>query len=111
MYIGSHGFDHYWLNSIKENEQEKEIDLSLQFLESIGSNTERWIMCYPYGAYNNSLLNILEERGCVVGLTTNVGIADLEKDNALALPRLDTNDLPKNSNDLPNEWTIKAMGG
>ncbi len=111
MYIGSHGFNHYWLNSINENEQEKEIDLSLQFLERIGSNTERWIMCYPYGAYNNSLLNILEDRGCVVGLTTNVGIADLGKDNPLTLPRLDTNDLPKKSNEPPNKWTIKAMGG
>ena len=111
MYVGSHGFDHYWLDSISENDQTNEIDLSLQFLESIGSNTEHWIMCYPYGAYNTSLLNLLENRGCVVGLTTNVGIADLEKDNLLVLPRLDTNDLPINSNELPNEWTIKAMGG
>ena len=111
MYVGSHGFDHYWLNSINENDQEKEIGLSLQFLESIGSNTERWIMCYPYGAYNNSLLNILENHGCVAGLTTNVGIADLEKDNPLTLPRLDTNDLPKISDEPPNKWTIKAING
>ena len=111
MYIGSHGFDHYWLNTINKNEQVKEIDLSLQFLESIGSNINHWIMCYPYGAYNNSLLIILKKRGCVVGLTTNIGMADLKKDNPLILPRLDTNDLPKNSNANPNEWTRKAMGG
>ncbi len=111
MYVGSHGYDHYWLNSIDENDQKKEIDLSLQFLESIGSNTERWIMCYPYGAYNNSLLNLLEDRGCVAGLTTNIGMADLEKDNPLTLPRLDTNDLPKRSNEPPNEWTIRAING
>jgi len=29
MYIGSHGFDHYWLNYISDNDQKKEIDLSL----------------------------------------------------------------------------------
>jgi len=66
-------------------------------------------MCYPYGAYNHSLLNLLKDRGCVVGLTTHVGIADLKQDVPLTLPRLDTNDLPKNSNASPNEWTIKAM--
>ena len=63
-----------------------------------------------YGGYNDSLLSILKIKGCIVGLTTNLGIADLENDNYLTLPRLDTNDLPKNSNDLPNEWTLKAMG-
>jgi len=94
MYIGSHGFDHYWLNSLEEIDQEKEIDLSLQFLTSIGANIKHWIMCYPYGAYNHSLLNILQNRGCIAGLTTNVGIANLGTDNPLTLPRLDTNDLP-----------------
>jgi len=111
MYIGSHGFEHYWLNSLSEDDQRKEIDLSLEFLKKVGSDLSRWIMCYPYGAHNESLLNILKERGCSVGLTTKVGIADLEKDNPLTLPRLDTNDLPKNSHESPNEWTIKAISG
>jgi peptidoglycan/xylan/chitin deacetylase (PgdA/CDA1 family) len=111
MYIGSHGFEHYWLNSLSEDDQRKEIDLSLEFLKKVGSDLSRWIMCYPYGAHNESLLTILKERGCSVGFTTKVGIADLEKDNPLTLPRLDTNDLPKNSNESPNEWTIKAISG
>ena len=74
------------------------------------NNTERWIMCYPYGAYSNSLLRLLADRGCVVGLTINDDIADLDINNPLTLPRIDTNNLPKNSNASPNEWTIKAMG-
>ncbi len=111
MYIGSHGFDHYWLNSLSEDDQRKEIDLSLEFLKKVGSDLSRWIMCYPYGAHNESLLTILKERDCSVGPTTKVGIADLEKDNPLTLPRLDTNDLPKNSHESPNEWTIKAISG
>ncbi|MFT7461657.1 MAG: peptidoglycan/xylan/chitin deacetylase (PgdA/CDA1 family), partial [Planctomycetota bacterium] len=45
MYIGSHGFDHYWLNSIPEDKQRKDIDLSLKFLELVGSDVKRWIMC------------------------------------------------------------------
>lgn len=95
MYIGSHGFDHYWLNSVSEFDQQKEVDLSLQFLKVVGSDPNRWIICYPYGAYNQSLLTILKNRNCSIGLTTEVRVADLKNDNKLALPRLDTNDLSK----------------
>jgi hypothetical protein len=28
----------------------------------------------------------------------------------LALPRLDTNDLPKEGNAAPNDWTLRVMG-
>lgn len=109
MYIGSHGFDHYWLNSISEEDQRKEIDSSLDFLKNVGSNPDRWIMCYPYGAYNQSLLSILKEKKCVIGLTTQVGIADLQNDIPLTLPRLDTNDMPKDSNSKPNKWTLSVV--
>lgn len=95
MYVGSHGFDHYWLNSISEDKQRKEIESSLEFLEKVGSDSNRWIMCYPYGAYDESLLSILKNNNCVAGVTTKVGVADLEKDDPLKLPRLDTNDIPK----------------
>lgn len=108
MYIGSHGYDHYWLDSISEAAQKEEIDLSLKFLGKVGSDTQRWIMCYPYGAYNESLLTLLQERNCLVGLTTKVGIADLKQNDPLTFPRLDTNDLPKDSKSEPNEWTIQA---
>jgi peptidoglycan/xylan/chitin deacetylase (PgdA/CDA1 family) len=108
MYIGSHGFDHYWLDSLGEKEQEKEIDYSLDFLSDVGSDTKRWIMCYPYGGYNESLLSILQKRKCLVGLSTEVGIADLGEDHPLELPRLDTNDLPKESHASPNEWTRRV---
>ena len=111
MYVGSHGVDHYWLNSISEDAQRKEIDLYLRFLTTVGSDPDRWIMCYPYGAYNQTLLSILKERNCSVGLTTRVGIADLKRHNPLILPRLDTNDLPKDSKSEPNEWTKKAASG
>lgn len=109
MYIGSHGYGHYWLNTLSEDDQKREIDLSMNFLESIGSNTRRWIMCYPYGAHNHSLLNLLKKRGCVAGLTINIGIADITKDNLLTLPRLDTNDLPVTANAVPNQWTTDAL--
>lgn len=95
MCIGSHGYDHYWLNTLPPERQAKEIDLSMDFLRGIGVDMNGWIMNYPYGAYNESLMEILRKSGCALGLSTKVDVADLAKDNPFVLPRLDTNDLPK----------------
>jgi peptidoglycan/xylan/chitin deacetylase (PgdA/CDA1 family) len=95
MYVGSHSFDHDRLNSLSKNEQKREIDLSLKLLKEVGCNTDRWMMCYPHGAFDDSLLSILKKRNCVIGLKSQFGIADLDRDHPLTLPRLDTNDLPK----------------
>jgi peptidoglycan/xylan/chitin deacetylase (PgdA/CDA1 family) len=97
MYVGSHGFEHIHLDSASPDAQQLEIDLSIKFLREVGADTTRWIIAYPYGAYNQALLDILRQRGCTVGLTTKVAVADLHQDNPLTLPRLDTNDLPKDS--------------
>ena len=111
MYVGSHGYNHYWLHTLSEERQRKEIELSLAFLASVGSDTDRWIMCYPYGGYNEATLSILKEKNCCVGFTTAVDIADFKRHNPLTLPRLNTNDLPKDSKSAPNEWTRKALSG
>ncbi len=108
MFIGSHGYDHYWLGTLDAEQQEREVDLSLAFLNEIGCDSVNWVMCYPYGSYNDSLLTILSKRGCKLGLTVNVGIADLREANPLLLSRLDTNDLPKDRRAEANEWTLKA---
>jgi len=109
MYVGSHGYDHFWLNTLSTKRQEQEIDQSLIFLKSVGADVGRWIMCYPYGAYDDSLLSVLKSRKCIVGLSTDVGLASLHENNPLTLPRINTNDLPKDSNASANEWTLKAM--
>ncbi len=94
MYIGSHSFDHVWLDKLNPKQQEQQIDLSLEFLDLLGVNTAHWVMCYPYGAYNDSLLSILQTKGCRLGLTTKVGVANLVGDQSLVLSRFDTNDFP-----------------
>lgn len=106
MWIGSHGYDHYWLDTLDEQAQEREIDLSLRFLQAVGSDIENWVMGYPYGAYDDSLLGILRSRGCRAGFTTEVRIADMDREDPLTLPRLDTNDLPKSGDAAPNEWAM-----
>ena len=108
MYVGSHGYEHHWLDTISPAAQEKDIDLSLSFLKLIGSDTNRWMMCYPYGAHNESLLEILKKRRCAVGLTTEVDIAVIGRHDPLTLPRLDTNDLPIAGDASVSEWTMKA---
>jgi peptidoglycan/xylan/chitin deacetylase (PgdA/CDA1 family) len=110
MYIGSHGFDHYWLNTLASEAQQREVDLAVKFLNQVGSDTSRWVMCYPNGSWNESLLQILAKNGCILGLTTAVGIANLDVDNLLTLPRLNTNDLPKQAGAAANEWTLKGIG-
>ena len=111
MWIGSHGYDHYWLDSLDEMRQEREIDLSLEFLRVVGSDLGNWVIGYPYGAYDDSLLGVLGRKGCHAAFTTEVRIADLDRDDPLTLPRLDTNDLPKSGDAAPNEWTLQASPG
>ncbi len=95
MYVGSHTYNHYWLNSIDKQDQEIEIDKSLEFLSSIGSRTADWIMCYPYGSYNADTLAILKEKNCIAGLTTKAGYANFKTEDVLELSRFDTNDFPQ----------------
>ena len=105
MYIGSHGNNHYWFDVLSPEQQESEIEESLKFLKLVNAPTEDWVMCYPYGAYNDSLIKILKKKGCTIGLTTKVDIANLSQDNAYTLERLDTNDLPRAADAVPNLWT------
>ncbi len=109
MYIGSHGFGHHWLNKLPPAKQESEIDESLKFLGLVDAPTENWVMCYPYGAYNDSLIEILKKKGCSFAFTTKVDIANFSKENAYTLERLDTNDLPKLSYSEPNPWTKEII--
>ena len=69
--------------------------MSLKFLKNVGTNLNKWIMCYPYGSYNKDTLNILRKNKCSIGLTTKVGIANLYKHKILELNRLNTNDFPQ----------------
>jgi peptidoglycan/xylan/chitin deacetylase (PgdA/CDA1 family) len=94
MHIGSHGYSHAWLNHISPEAQALEIDRSLDFLQLLGVTKNDWTMCYPYGGFNASLLEILRDRECRLGFSVEARVADLDADDRLTLPRLDTNDLP-----------------
>ena len=113
MYIGGHGYNHYHMNTLPAEMLEKEIDMTLLFLkERVRVSTDNWVMCYPYGAYDDSLIEILKKKKFKLALTdtsTKVDIAGLNKDNAYTLERIDTNDLPKIANAETNSWTKKVL--
>ena len=96
MFIGLHGYDHYWLGNLPEEKMREDIDKAIESLNEF-INPNSWVMNYPYGSYNQSVLDYIKSKGAVLGLTTEVGVADLLSDNALTLSRLDCNDFPPKS--------------
>ena len=108
MHFGSHGFDHFWLGSLGKEEQLFEISQSLEFLESIGCDMENWTMCYPYGNYNETTIDILDSLNCKLALTTEVKVGDITSGHRYKIPRLDATDIPKDGNAQPNAWYAEA---
>jgi peptidoglycan/xylan/chitin deacetylase (PgdA/CDA1 family) len=108
MEVGGHGADHVWLDSLERADQAAEITRTAAFLARVhGGPPADWVMCYPFGAYNADTLGLLPGAGCALGLTTRVDLVTNLR-AALALPRLDTNDLPLRGDAPANEWTRRA---
>ena len=95
MYVGGHGYNHLWMSKENRKNQEKEINLSLEFLKNAGASVKEWIMCYPHGDYNSETLDVLREKNCSIGLTSKSGLNQLNKNNLFELLRFDTNDFPQ----------------
>jgi peptidoglycan/xylan/chitin deacetylase (PgdA/CDA1 family) len=110
MDVGGHGAAHVWLDSLTRPAQADEIDATLAFLARVhGRPPADWVICYPFGGYDATTLELLRERGCALGLTTRVDVArDLGR--PLELPRLDTNDLPTSPATTPVAWTTTVLG-
>ena len=95
MFIGGHGYSHRWLDALNHEEQENEVLQTKQLLKKIGVDSNKLVMCYPYGAFDENLLSILKKHNFKAGLTTEVAKANLDYDNRFKLERFDTNDFPK----------------
>lgn len=97
MFIGIHGYDHYWLGNLDKKEMEQDIEKALNVMDEF-IDRDSWVMNYPYGSYNEETIKAVCKKGCVCGFTTDVRTADLDIDNRYQIPRLDTNDFPPKSN-------------
>jgi len=50
----------------------------------------------------------LKKGGCKLGLTSEVNIATTNKNTRFIMPRLDTNDVPKDQYQETNDWYGKG---
>lgn len=96
MFIGLHGYDHYWLNNLAKDELVKDVEKSLEVMSDF-IDKNKWVMNYPYGSYSDEVAEYIANKGCVLGLTTEVRVADTKNDNRFIVPRLDCNDFPPKS--------------
>lgn len=103
MYIGVHGYDHYWLGNLSKEKMQQDMQKALEIMDEF-IDSKKWVMNYPYGSYNEDVIRYAKEHGACVGVTTEVRIADLEIDDVMKLPRLDCNDYP------PKSENYKRMG-
>ncbi|SDM46248.1 polysaccharide deacetylase family protein [Lachnospira pectinoschiza] len=101
MFIGLHGYDHYWLGNLEKEHMEKDLEAALEIMDEF-IDRDNWVMNYPYGSYNQDVLDFVVKKGAKLGLTTEVRVADLNKDNKLLLPRFDCNDFPPKSENYKN---------
>lgn len=95
MHIGGHGETHCWMDRIGPEHRDREIRASVDLLGRVGADIDSWSFAYPYGAHDEKLRAMLQSAGVKIGLTTEVARADLWRNKPLMLPRLDTNDVPK----------------
>lgn len=91
MYFGVHGYNHNWFASLDDNEITIDIKKALEVFDTV-LDKNAWIFCYPYGSYNESVVQISQKLGAVAGFTTEVHVANLDHDDIMKLPRMDTND-------------------
>lgn len=101
MIFGIHGYDHYWMNKLPENELVNDIGRAKEVFEGI-IDPDDWICCYPYGSYSDDVITIVKNMGATSGLATDVGIYHPCVDNVYKIPRFDTNDFPPKSENYIN---------
>lgn len=99
MFIGTHGYNHEWLGKIDTEKMKKDIQRGISDLSGI-IDKDNMVMNYPYGSYSDEVVGYTRSMNFKLGLTTDVEIANLHKDNPLLLPRMDTNDFPPKSSNF-----------
>lgn len=101
MFFGLHGDRHYWLNQLPEDKMKEDIDNGLSFFEAV-IDKDYIVMNYPYGGYNEEVLSYCKSIGCKLGFSVEARQVDMDLDNPMKYPRLDTNDFPPKSENYVN---------
>lgn len=98
MFIGVHGYDHYWLGNLSADKMRQDIDRALDIMDEF-IDRNHWVMNYPYGSYNSDVVEYIAHNGCCLGMVTKVETADNSVHNKYLLPRLDCIAFPPKSED------------
>ncbi len=97
MFIGFHGYDHYWLAELPVEDMRRDIRKGIDVIGEF-IDDKNWVINYPYGNYNEAVYNCAAGLGANLGLTTEVRVACPGRDMPMTLPRLDCNDFLPGSN-------------
>ena len=108
MEFGGHGDRHIPLPALGAEDQMREIDGAVDMLRAIGVPGP-FVYSYVKGEYDATSVKLLRARGCVIAVTTREDLARPGVDDALTLPRIDTNRLPTDGDAPPNDWTTQAL--
>lgn len=95
MTIGHHGASHRWLNHLSKDEAAADIEDGCAFLKSNNLIDDEWCISYPFGGINDDVVEMVKRQGATAGFTVKACVANLDRDDPMVLPRLDTNDLPR----------------
>ena len=95
MYFGGHGYNHLKMTDLNSSDLDMEINKTIKFLNKIKIDTKKWVMCYPYGFFNQKIIKKLRKKNCFLGLTTVPEKANVNNKNLLSIPRFDANDVGK----------------
>jgi len=90
MAIGGHGYRHIRLGDLSYKNQAIEINKMLTFLKKFNIK-KKWIMCYPYGSFNNDTKTILDKKDCLFAFSATPGKSLLNKKDIFSIKRYDTN--------------------
>ena len=77
--IGSHGLSHRALTSLTPEEARREIADSKKILEDLSGRPVRHF-CYPYGAWNEAVRDMVQEAGYETATSTIAGINNAKTD-------------------------------
>ncbi len=94
MHIGGHGTRHLRLSWLSAPEQQQEALSSASFLRGLGVPADALSFCYPYGDHDMASREAVAAAGFRLAFTTRPDPYRPVEDDCLAIPRLDTNDIP-----------------
>ena len=94
MCIGGHGYNHERLSLLSYLDQKKDIDKTYSFLKKINPSLNKWIMCYPYGDYNQDTVSILRKSECALAFRDDGKKTNLNLSNCFELARYDVKEFP-----------------